>query len=224
MENASKALLIAGGILISVLIISVCVMVYNNMTSLSNSREQILEAEQLAKYNMEWESYNRDNLRGADVISIYNKAMDVNQKYKEQEGIDYDMITVYFKLINEVMAEEEIWKWNGKQYTKDSSTIKIPLDDDKVYSTASSSDLAIINDFMTTTDENNEYTITILNSSNDGGIHKDYKRTYNAKAAFKLLNFKCEDTGKGESRYRKDNSGIKYDEYGRVVEIHLTEI
>ena len=220
MENASKALLIAGGILISVLILSVCIMVYNNMTSLSNSNQKILEAEQLAKYNMEWESYNRDNLRGADVISIYNKAMDVNEKYKKQEGIDYDMITVCFKLKNEVEQEIEEWEWDTqqKQYKKIKSKIKTPLTDNKVYKTSNNSDLSKIKEFMTTTDENNEYTIEILGSSTDNGIHKNYKRSYNAKAVFKLLNFKCANTS------NENESGLKYDKYGRITEIHLVEI
>ncbi len=226
MENASKALMIAGGVLISVLIISVALMVYNNMSSLSNSKQQVLEAEQLSKYNMQWESYNRDNLRGADVISIYNKAIDVNQKYREQEGLDYDMITVYIKLKADIVENTEYWQWDIglRQYKKVKETERMVLEEGKSYNTKDNAN--DLSDFIISTDESsqNGYTIntkpvtlpTGVEKSVDG--HDTYTRSYNKKDAFKLLKFKCANT------IDETKEGIEYDKYGRITKIHLVEI
>ena len=48
MENASKALLIAGGVLIAILIVSVLVVTLNIVNSNQKTREKALATEQLA--------------------------------------------------------------------------------------------------------------------------------------------------------------------------------
>ena len=84
MENASKAILIAGGILIAVIIIGV--LAYSFFSTSGYFREeQIAEkAEQLTAFNQQFESYHRKLLRGADVISILNKVIDHNKKYEDE--------------------------------------------------------------------------------------------------------------------------------------------
>ena len=47
MENATKALLIAGGVLIGVMIIAVLIYMISNLSTISTSQEQAREAEQL---------------------------------------------------------------------------------------------------------------------------------------------------------------------------------
>ena len=55
MENASKALIIAGAILLSILIISLGIMVYNNAKNTVGSAN--LNKQELQTFNAEWESY-----------------------------------------------------------------------------------------------------------------------------------------------------------------------
>ena len=74
MENASKALLIAGGVLIAILIVSVLVVTLNIVNSNQKTREKALATEQLAEFNQKYESYNKKALRGTDIITLKNMA------------------------------------------------------------------------------------------------------------------------------------------------------
>lgn len=109
MENASKALIMAGEILIALLILALVVYGYSNIRNLSASELTEKEIEQLAVFNKEYESYNRKLLRGVDVISVINKAIDNNKKY---ENDNYYTINIQFK-----MAEEVVYKKDGKTST-----------------------------------------------------------------------------------------------------------
>lgn len=81
MENASKALLMAGGILIALLIVAVLVYSFGNMGQYVSNEEKKQQTEQLSAFNNQYESYNRNLLRGTDVISVINKVIDNNKKY-----------------------------------------------------------------------------------------------------------------------------------------------
>lgn len=85
MENASKALLIAGGILIALLIIALLVYSFGSMSGYFSSEETKEEAEQLEAFNKQYEAYQRKLLRGTDVVSVINKVLDNNKKYKDTE-------------------------------------------------------------------------------------------------------------------------------------------
>ena len=74
MENASKALLIAGGVLIAIVIVSVLVVTLNIVNSNQRTREKALATEQLAEFNQKYESYNKKALRGTDIITLKNMA------------------------------------------------------------------------------------------------------------------------------------------------------
>jgi hypothetical protein len=74
MENASKALLIAGGVLIAILIVSVLVVTLNIVNSNQKTREKALATEQLAEFNQKYEAYNKKALRGTDIITLKNMA------------------------------------------------------------------------------------------------------------------------------------------------------
>ena len=85
MENASKALLMAGGILIALLIIGVLVYSFESTTTYFGQEQQKEKIEQLTLFNNQFESYNRKLLRGSDVISVINRVIDNNQKYGQNE-------------------------------------------------------------------------------------------------------------------------------------------
>lgn len=70
MENASKALLIAGGILIAILILSVLVVTINIINSNQKAQEKALATEQLVKFNQKYEAYNKKALYGTDIITL----------------------------------------------------------------------------------------------------------------------------------------------------------
>ena len=75
MENASKALLIAGGMLIALLTITLLVIMFNQIGGFYASEENAEREEQIAKFNLEYEAYNREDVRGTDLLSLINKVI-----------------------------------------------------------------------------------------------------------------------------------------------------
>ena len=106
MENASKALVMAGGVLIAVLILGMFIYTYRSMSQYFTESEQIEVTEQLTAFNKQYESYHRNLLRGTDVISVINKAIDNNSRYATIEPM-YE-IQVEFQ-----MAEALVYKKDG---------------------------------------------------------------------------------------------------------------
>lgn len=96
MENASKALAMAGGILLAIIIIAVLMYVVQNTASLKKTEQEREISEQVSKFNMEYESYQKSLLRGTELVSIINKAIANNKKYEDNEKV-YD-IDIQFKL------------------------------------------------------------------------------------------------------------------------------
>ncbi len=79
MENAAKALLIAGGILIAIILISMFLMMYNRMTSIKKTQEEKKEMEQLAAFNAQYEAFDKKLMYGVDVRTLVNKAEENNR-------------------------------------------------------------------------------------------------------------------------------------------------
>ena len=71
MENASKALIIAGAILISIVIITLGVMIVNNVRN-TISENSNLSAQEIASYNAEFEAYEGNYRSGSQVKALVN--------------------------------------------------------------------------------------------------------------------------------------------------------
>lgn len=94
MENAAQALLIAGGILLAILTLSLVVYMANNVSTIGTAQAEKQEAERLSAWNAEWEAYNKQLLYGAEVLTVINKA--------NQNNLEYDYSTKY---IVEILIE-----------------------------------------------------------------------------------------------------------------------
>lgn len=70
MENASKALIIAGAILLAILIISLGIMIYNQASGVVNNNA-MTEVE-VTSFNQKFEPYLGQNVRGANVNALLN--------------------------------------------------------------------------------------------------------------------------------------------------------
>lgn len=81
MENASKALEIAAGVLLGVLIMSLIAYFFTSISSWPEQQDNEKEIEQTAKFNLEYEVYDKKGMYGADVISCLSKALNNNEKY-----------------------------------------------------------------------------------------------------------------------------------------------
>lgn len=105
MENASKALMMAGAVLIAVLVISLLVIFFNNLRDLQGLEQGSEELEQIVEFNKQYEVYSRD-VYGSELLSIANKIVDYNHKQAENKGyaeielqvqISSDMDNTFFK-------------------------------------------------------------------------------------------------------------------------------
>ena len=95
MENATKALLIAAGVMIGVILISLFTYFYSNAISMQASYETTLETNRINKINTAFTKYNgRKDLTAQDIVTIYNLA----QEYWQTDGIyiniEVDGITI----------------------------------------------------------------------------------------------------------------------------------
>lgn len=81
MDNAAKALYIAGGILIGIIILSALVIMWGNTSTLFDTQESVKTVEQVQAFNTEYEAFNKKLLRGVELISVINKAENNNRSY-----------------------------------------------------------------------------------------------------------------------------------------------
>ena len=98
MENASNALLIAGGILIGVLVLSIGVYLYTMFGTSGASISDQLNERQIDEFNAQFYKYeNLDTIKIHDIISVANlaKQNNINYEYTSiNEGPYYITVTI----------------------------------------------------------------------------------------------------------------------------------
>ena len=92
MENASKALIMAGSVLLALVIISALVFMFNSLRGLKTEEANSDEAKKLAEFNQKIELYNRD-LYGSELISLANLIEDYNSREANAYTGGYKQIT-----------------------------------------------------------------------------------------------------------------------------------
>ena len=80
MENASKALLMAGGMLIALLVIGALLLAFNQIGDYEKGKSSMVKSSQVADFNKEFGKYAGDDIKGYDILTIINKAIDFNLK------------------------------------------------------------------------------------------------------------------------------------------------
>ncbi len=84
MENASKALLMAAGVLIGVLVLSLAVFLFTDFGSKASKIYDRIQENQLTQYNAQYTVYSgREDITIYDIITVANKAKQNNEDYKE---------------------------------------------------------------------------------------------------------------------------------------------
>lgn len=126
MENASKALIMAGAVLIALMVIALLVFFFNNIRDLQKTNLTSEEVQQAAEFNKQYDVYARD-VYGSELLSIANKISDYNKREADNKGytkitlevrVNNDIDSTYFKKgtytnsdlenkINEIEKEEE---------------------------------------------------------------------------------------------------------------------
>lgn len=110
MENASKALIMAGGILISLLVIGLLVFFYNNIQGWQQIGQGVDEIQQAVEFNKQYDVYDRE-VYGSELLSIANKVNDYNKREANSKG--------YEKLELQVIIRKNIGGNNTEYFKKD---------------------------------------------------------------------------------------------------------
>lgn len=128
MENASKALVIAGTVLIAVFILSVGIYVFVSFSEVSYKNEEENSKQAIAQYNNKFTKYEGTDMTIHDVVTLVNLAKDYNERKSDRK------ITVSFR--NEPLEERskeniiDLLKNSGTYYIKGDITY---YDVDKKY-------------------------------------------------------------------------------------------
>lgn len=100
MENASKALLMAAGVLVGVLIISVGVALFSSFAGSNKNIINRLEESKVSEFNNNFLKYYGDNIEvtAHDVITMINVARQNNIKYEVQDNTTYNNNSYYIRI------------------------------------------------------------------------------------------------------------------------------
>ena len=90
MENASKALLMAAGILIGVLVLSLLAYLIISFSQLYADIDKQNADQKLAQFNTQYTTYlHREDLTIYDVLTIVGYAKENNDNYRDKSGVVY---------------------------------------------------------------------------------------------------------------------------------------
>ena len=76
MENASKALIIAGAILLAILIISLGILIYNQASSVV--QDNAMSTVEIQQFNQQFTQYEGTSVRGSTVRALYQAVLSNN--------------------------------------------------------------------------------------------------------------------------------------------------
>lgn len=140
MENASKALIMAGSLLIALIILGALLLMFNNLSSYQDSTDKNEKEAQIVEFNNQYETYNRTDVRGSDLYSLLNRVVDYNRRKSEKatgddEGQDTKFqamtIKVDFPNDNQIKSnwtyDNEIRLFDGYLIKKDITGNKLEL-------------------------------------------------------------------------------------------------
>ena len=112
MENAAKALLMAGGILIALLVMGALVLLFSNLSDYQNKTDASVKQSQIAEFNNQFEPYNRNDVTLMELKSLYNKILSNNAK--SEYKIETNILAIYPNINADFLDIEEDEKINRR--------------------------------------------------------------------------------------------------------------
>lgn len=120
MENASKALIMAAGVLIGVILLSLITYLFLSFAMSSAEIHKDSEQNRLNQFNSQFDSYEgKDGLTIYDVVTVANLATESNIYYELPEGTDNPTENnnyIMVKLNNKNIEKGYVANRNGNQY------------------------------------------------------------------------------------------------------------
>lgn len=198
MENASKALLMAGGILLAMMILALLVYVATSMSSMAGSQDRRIEAKQLEDFNKTYEAYNKTRMYGTDIITVVNKAIDYNTKLDTDETNYFINIKLElnedFDTVERKVTESSNGTVTEKTQTKTEKSLGKGIYELSRGRNGSEMDQNVLNFFSQPQED------SFSQTTEGRSIIKTY--TYSAITNFKRAIFKCTDVTYKEGRIK----------------------
>lgn len=98
MENASRAITIAGGVLLSTLVISILVFGYSKLRNYQKAQKDGDTLLQISEFNKQFEAYNSKVVTGYKMVTLAHMTIDLNERYSEDKG--YKKVSISLSLKN----------------------------------------------------------------------------------------------------------------------------
>lgn len=194
MENASKALIIAAGMLIAMMILGLIVLMFNSTQNYQKAEEQLQTEQQLQEFNKQYEAFNKQKLSGSEILSLANKMLDYDDRKKSQ-GYEELELTVNMKE-NTFNKEKILKKESFDTIVRDVDTIKAKA------SGGEKTLKELMAKYNASNIENSDYTNANVNDS-------DLKK-YISLYEFKNKTFKC--------------TNVTYNSEGRIKSMTFEEV
>ena len=211
MENAARALLMAGGILFAIIIISVFMLGYSGMSQIQQEKEYQEAVKEINRFNEAYIAFNKKAMYGSDVISVMNRAINNNKIYDANPGEEYYVNIIFSLHPDNGDIENSEYTYVLNEMTGTYTSSKTNGGANKAFEAGESyvlsADWDQITEFLLTAGQNEE-TKTILEKR--AGIVTKYKIEYSGIAGFKRRAFKC--------------SKVEYDGAGRVSAMYFDEL
>lgn len=128
MENATKALLIAAGVLLAMMVVTLLIFGWNTISDYFQNENEETKEMQLVEFNMQFENYANDDIRGSDLLSLMAKIEDYNNRKTAVNGYGYKKMEIKvsiakndlskFKYVDNTSASKEVWSIKSI-YTQD---------------------------------------------------------------------------------------------------------
>lgn len=196
MENASKALMMAGTILISLIVISALIFMFREIRGTKTQGASNQKTQEIINFNKSYESYNK-TLYGSELLSLANKMSDYNKGLVNKYGDDKDG---YEDMNLEV-------KFKNKENKEFNYFVELIKENDELMKTYKSSNnletlyKAMVTDTEKPSAENqkNQILQKIGKEEQDiKNLEEDYEQ-YNKYRELKTKRFKCTNTEYSEN-------------------------
>lgn len=124
MENAARALTMAAGVLIGIMIISIAVYLFTSLGNTSSEIYSKVEQTKIDKFNSQFlKYYGLGTCTAHDIVSIANLAKNSNEYYELEEGSELDyyvnvIVKDYIDNNGSEKTEEKFEKLDDAKYTE----------------------------------------------------------------------------------------------------------
>lgn len=108
MDNSVDALRIAGGVLLSILVISLAIIGWNQIVKIKRAEADANKLKDSTEFNKIFISYDKPVVRGYELVSLANLVIDTNIKLSRDDV--YGKVDVYLMLTKGPDSRKFNWK------------------------------------------------------------------------------------------------------------------